>query len=58
MCDYYTELDAVCLHGDDSHGNYMMSGLEGVTSRYPYKEIRDLENNLATLYLREKVRVY
>ncbi|XP_078320617.1 F-box/LRR-repeat protein 4-like [Crassostrea virginica] len=54
LCDYYTELDAVCLHGDDSHGNYMMSGLEGVTSRYPYKEIRDLENNLATLYLREK----
>ena len=32
--------------------------MEVLTFSYPYKEIEDLENNLATLNLREKVWVY
>lgn len=56
LCEYYTELDAVCLHGEDSQGNYIMSGLEGVTSRSHLEDISNMEEKLDQLSLREQVQ--
>ncbi|XP_062574449.1 F-box/LRR-repeat protein 4-like [Saccostrea cucullata] len=49
LCDYYTELDAVCLHGDDHHSNNM-----GVTSRQRSKDISQLEERLSSFTLKEQ----
>ncbi|XP_052681217.1 F-box/LRR-repeat protein 4-like isoform X2 [Crassostrea angulata] len=54
LCEYYTELDAVCLHGEVSQGNYILSGLEGVTSRSRIDDISNVEEKLDNLSLREQ----
>lgn len=57
LCEYYTELDAVCLHGEDSQGNYILSGLEGVIPRSCIDDISNMEEKLDQLSLREQVKL-
>lgn len=57
LCEYYTELDAVCLHGEDSQGNYILSGLEGVTSRSRIDDISNVEEKFDNLSFREQVQL-
>ncbi|XP_061186169.1 F-box/LRR-repeat protein 4-like [Saccostrea echinata] len=50
LCDYYTELDAVYLHGEDCHGKYIMEMASSESS----KGISQLEERLHSFTLREQ----
>ena len=55
LCEYYTELDAVCLYGDRPQGQYIMSGLEGVTFERLLRDINETEQKLRDITLQEQV---
>ncbi|XP_048753815.2 F-box/LRR-repeat protein 4-like isoform X2 [Ostrea edulis] len=54
LCDYYTELDAVCLYGEEQQGQYVMSGLEGVTVGPHLTDISEIDQRLRDVTLREQ----